>query len=139
MYPCADGATLLLGWRHILRTANFIDVAQQPIETGLSSKSPPAVRHTGYHPNYFLLGPSIPTSKMLQALASKVPRRSKDLQEPPGPWPVRALQGLAGASKEKASEPLNTRFLGVPSPESGRVRLRFRVQGCASRCTGCKG
>ena len=40
MYPCADGATPLpgiCGWRHILRTANFIDVAQEAIETGLSS------------------------------------------------------------------------------------------------------
>ena len=48
MYPCADGATPLAGicgWRQILRPANFIDVAQEAIETGLSSTLPPAVRH----------------------------------------------------------------------------------------------
>ena len=47
-YPCADGATPLpgiCGWRHILHTANFVDVAQEAIETGLSSTFPPAVRH----------------------------------------------------------------------------------------------
>ena len=48
MYPCADGATPLpgiCGWRHIPRPANFVDVAQEAIETGLSSTLPPAVRH----------------------------------------------------------------------------------------------
>ena len=34
-YPCADGATPLPGicrWRHILRPANLMDVAQEAIE-----------------------------------------------------------------------------------------------------------
>ena len=33
----------ICGWRHILRPANFVDVAREAIEAGLSSK--PAVRH----------------------------------------------------------------------------------------------
>ena len=41
-------------WRHILRPANFVDVAQEAIEAGLSSKPPPG-DITEYHPNCFPL------------------------------------------------------------------------------------
>ena len=101
MYPCADGATPLpgiCGWRHILRTANFVDVAQEAIETGLSSTLPPAVRHhTGYHPNYFLLGfrAQFPPQKD-HLLASFKGRWAPQagLQDPPGAPTSRDLQGL---------------------------------------------
>ena len=50
MYPCADGATPLpgiCGWRHILRTANFVDVAQEAIELGFLQHSHPTKEDKG--------------------------------------------------------------------------------------------
>ena len=69
MYPCADGATplpVICGWRHILRPANFVDVAQEAIETGFSSKLPPAVRHHRLPPKLLPVRPSFQGLQHLQ-------------------------------------------------------------------------
>ena len=117
MYPCADGATPLpgIGWRQILRPANFVHVASEAIEAGFSSKLPPVVRLAGYHPNYFLFGfratPSIPTSKRSS---------SRSFKEEDGP-PQAGLQEpsrASGASKK-----------GLPGPPG--------LQGQGPR--GCQG
>ena len=103
------------GWRQILRPANFVDVAQEAIETGLSSTLPPAVRHTGYHSNYFLLGfratPSIPTSNRSSSRFSfkGIQRRRT------GPLQV-GLQGPPASGFQKAQGLISFRGIQGPPP-----------------------
>ena len=113
-YPCADGATPLpgiCGWRHILRTANFVDVAQEAIETGLSSTLPPAVTHHGLAPEL------LPVS--LEKIVFSLP--SKEYPAAGGPGlpktfhgPVVASRGLR-ACRELGWSRLCIGFAGGPS------------------------
>ena len=100
MYPCTDGATPLpgiCGWRQILRPANFVDVVQEAIETGLSSILPPAVRHHRLPPK---LLPVRVNSHLQKIVFSLLLRRDRWVPGPPqaslqGPV-FRGLQGPQG-------------------------------------------
>ena len=126
MYPCADGATPLpgiCGWRHILRTANFIDVAQEAIETGLSSTLPHAVRHHRLPPNYFLLGsratPSIPTSKRSSSRFLERNKMRGRRRRASG-----ASRGLHPAASVQGPPPEASRGLQAPGASRGLRRLQ---------------
>ena len=124
MYPCADGATPLpgiCGWRHNLCPANFVDVAQEAIETWLSSKPPPAVRHHRLPPKLLPVRvratPSIPTSKdrLLASPSNEFPNdqlnarrarrglRASGLPGPPGPPGPPAPLGLQSLVRSRSS------------------------------------
>ena len=165
MYPCADGATPLpgiCGWRHILRPANFVDVAQEAIETGLSSKLPPAVRH-----------PPIPTFKRSSSRSPSNEHQHKGPGAPgglqgQGPRPSRASSTCILGRLPPCLRPLPRQFAAArgqtfkgPARRSLKIgvhvfracNLGFGVfpsrrkstyivyiwptrEGCASRCTG---
>ena len=101
----------ICGWRQILRPAYFIDVAQEAIETGLSSILPPALR----------------------GVLSRAPEPCRDLglpgasrnlhtsgrQKPPG-----GLQGPQGLTGSRAD--LLQRLKGPPL----NVHSPHRLLGC---------
>ena len=106
MYPCADGATPLpgiCGRRHILRPANFVDVAQVAIETGLSSKLPPAVRHHRLPPKLLpvrVLGYALNShlQKIVFSLLLQMNTSTRD-----GPAAPKGLQHFSGPPKASSS------------------------------------
>ena len=93
MYPCADGATPLpgiCGWRQILCPANFVDVVQEAIETGLSSILPPAVRH-------HRLPPKLLPDRLLASSDKKIDVKDGPAAGgPPGLQAQRPTPGLQG-------------------------------------------
>ena len=108
-----------------------MDVAQEAIEAGLSTRPHPLGDITGYHPNYFQLGfkatPSIPTSKRSsyhhearRKRGLHQGRASTGLQGSPDPLPRPAPQGAS-----------NNLLLGL-----GKNQCTFGPLGWASRCTG---
>ena len=131
-------------WRHILRRANLEDVAQEAIETGLSSKIPPAVRNHRLPPK--LLRVSLNSDPEWARRRARPPRSSK---------PPRAqgfskrfsdyrafMQGLHGFTfQEPPGPPKAPGPPGCPG-QCGRGQCSgvclyiFGGLGCASRCMG---
>ena len=141
MYPCADGATPLpgiCGWRHILRPANFVDVAQEAIETGLSSKLPPAVRHHRLPPKLLpvrVQGYALNShlQKVVFSLLLQMNTSTKDgpglqgaFQEPPGKFQGELLE-LQGLLFPGPPGPLHSR--AKPVETCRRPTCRFAAAG----------
>ena len=112
----------ICGWRHILRPANFVDVAQAAIETGLSSKSPTrcetsqATTQITSCSGLRLTSDQLSSRSSFKARRSRASRASRIFRAPGSSFRASRLSASSSKVPEFPEPPGQEGLQGPPSP-----------------------